>query len=322
MQLFVSGAAGFLGSRVIEAILAKKDGLRVNGRQAQLKRLIAFDVVEPPDFGDSRVQIRSGNLTDAAQVADLVDADTDVVLHFAAVVSGQAEADFELGMAVNFDATRSLLERLRKLGSVPVFLTTSSVAVFGGALPASVPDKHVWQPQSSYGTQKALVDLLLADYTRRGFIHGRSLRMPTIAVRPGKPNLAASSFASSIIREPLAGQDAVCPVDPKTLLWLMSPQLAVENILHGMGLDQDSLGGQPVLNMPGLSVTVAQMLAALGKLAGPEVAARVSEKPDVRIQAIVNSWPGHFSAEQASVLGFKADLDVESIVRAHQQTVR
>lgn len=320
MKMVVTGAAGFLGRRVIEALLAVKGSILVDGEPRRLERLIAFDVVSAEGFDDYRVEVLTGSLTDSVQLAGLIDAQTDVVLHFAAVVSGQAEAEFELGMSVNLDAPRALLERLRVLAHNPVFLTTSSVAVFGGELPSSVTDDHVWRPQSSYGTQKAIVDLLLSDYTRRGFIRGRSLRMPTVSVRPGRPNQAASSFASGIIREPLAGQPAVCPVDLDTHLWLMSPSTATRNILHGLALKQPDFAGQPVVNLPGLSVRVASMLDALAMEGGPAARSLVKLQPDPRIQAIVNSWPGHFNAHQALGLGFSADPDFTSIVRTYLAT--
>ncbi|WP_296185715.1 D-erythronate dehydrogenase [Pseudomonas sp. UBA1879] len=321
MKIVVTGAAGFLGRRVIDALLAQPGPIVIDGKPRQLEKLVAFDVIRAEGFDDARVEVRAGNLSDAKQLADLIDTQTDAVLHFAAVVSGQAEAEFELGMAVNLDAPRALLERVRILAHNPVLLTTSSVAVFGGELPLSVADDHVWRPQSSYGTQKAVVDLLMADYTRRAFVRGRSLRMPTVSVRPGKPNQAASSFASGIIREPMAGQPAVCPVDPETRLWLMSPDTAVRNILHGLALEQQAFGGQPVVNLPGLSVSVAAMLDALINEGGPSARALVTLKPDPRIQAIVNSWPGHFTAQKALALGFSADADFTSIVRAHRTTL-
>jgi nucleoside-diphosphate-sugar epimerase len=230
-------------------------------------------------------------------------------------VSGQAEQDFDLGMRINFDATRALLERIRAVGGKIKFVMTSSVAVFGGALPETVPDSQVWAPKSSYGTEKALADLLLSDYSRRGFVDGRSLRMPTIVVRPGKPNRAASSFASGIIREPIQGDEAICPVVADTILWLMSPRLAIENLLHGHELAAASLSSR-VLNMPGLSISVGDMIASLRRVAGEEVVARIKWERDPAIEAIVNSWPGNFSAEGATALGFKCDTDFDQVIAA------
>ena len=219
-------------------------------------------------------------------------------------------------MKVNFDAARMVLERMRELGTGAKFVTTSSVAVFGGLLPATVDDAQVWAPQSSYGTEKAMVDLLLADYSRRGFVDGRSLRMPTIVVRPGKPNRAASSFASGIIREPINGVDTVCPVAPETILWLMSPERAIENLIHGQELRGEQFTQGRVINMPGLSISVREMMEALARVAGREVTQSVASEADPAIERIVNSWPGSFSAVYARKLGFKFDTDFDSVIQA------
>jgi D-erythronate 2-dehydrogenase len=318
MTIVVTGAAGFLGQRLIRALLARESVMDSAGRQRPVERIAAFDVVPLAGIDDARVHVSTGDLADPAQLERLIDTDTHSVFHLAAVVSGQAEQDFDLGMRVNFDATRAVLERLRALGQHAKFVMTSSVAVFGGAgpLPACVDDDYVWAPQSSYGTEKALADLLLSDYSRRGFVDGRSLRMPTVVVRPGKPNRAASSFASGIIREPLHGEPAICPVDPRTVLWLMSPQRAIDNLIHGHELDAAQLSAGRVINMPGLSITVAEMVASLRRIAGDEVAARIAFTPDPAIERIVNSWPGNFSARYARSLGFVHDDGFDSVIRA------
>jgi nucleoside-diphosphate-sugar epimerase len=320
MNIVVTGAAGFLGRRLIRALL-ERDGMtdgtcKGEPRKRPIEQIIAFDVVPPEGIDDPRVQVVTGDLADPAQLERLIDVRTHSVFHLAAIVSGEAEQDFDLGMRINFDATRALLERLRTLGHCPKFVMTSSVAVFGGTLPALVDDSHVWAPQSSYGTEKALADLLLADYSRRGFVDGRSLRMPTIVVRPGKPNRAASSFASGIIREPLNGEAAVCPVDPQTVLWLMSPGRAIENLIHGHELAAAQLSDGRVINMPGLSITVAEMVASLRRIAGDATAARITFTPDPAIERIVNSWPGNFSARYARSLGFAHDDNFDSVIRA------
>ncbi len=320
MKILVTGAAGFLGKRLIRALLERGHLADSTGERRPVEQIVAFDVVPLEGIDDPRVQVRAGDLTDRGQLERLVDAHTQGVFHLAAVVSGQAEQDFDLGMRVNFDATRALLERLRALGQQPRFVMTSSVAVFGGAsspLPACVDDSHVWAPQSSYGTEKALADLLLADYSRRGFVDGRSLRMPTIVVRPGKPNRAASSFASGIIREPLGGEPAICPVDPGTVLWLMSPRRAIDNLIHGYELTATQLSGGRVINMPGLSITVAEMIDSLRRVAGDEAVARIAFEPDPAIERIVNSWPGNFSAHYARSLGFVHDDDFDHVIRAY-----
>ncbi|WP_339070059.1 D-erythronate dehydrogenase [Pseudomonas idahonensis] len=315
MNILVTGAAGFLGRRLIEALLQRGTLTDRHGQLQPIKRITAFDREPVQGLDDPRVQVKEGDISDEQVLAKLIDADTDSIFHLAAVVSSQAEGDFELGMRVNFSATQGLLERARQLGSSPKWVMTSSVAVFGGQLPENVDDDQVWAPQSSYGTQKAMNDLLLADYSRRGFVDGRSLRMPTIVVRPGKPNLAASSFASGIIREPLSGQASVCPVALDTRLWLMSPAQAIANLIHGHELAAERLSQGRVINMPGLSLTVAQMIDALREVAGDEVAQRIQLRPDARIERIVGSWPGAFSARYASELGFTADEDFIGVIR-------
>ena len=199
---------------------------------------------------------------------------------------------------------------------------TSSVAVFGGDLPELVPDDHIWAPQSSYGTQKAMADLLMSDYARKGFVDARSIRLPTIVVRPGKPNLAASSFASGIIREPLHGEEAVCPVRPETPLWLMSPRSVIRNLLHALDLPADRLGRGRVINLPGLSIRVADMIAALGRIAGPDTSGRIRMQRDPKVEQIVNSWPGNFAAAHAKSLGFVADTDFADIIHAFMEDER
>ncbi|MDC7814301.1 D-erythronate dehydrogenase [Pseudomonas sp. BLCC-B112] len=315
MNILVTGAAGFLGRRLIEALLQRGTLTDRHGQLQPIKRITAFDREPVQGLDDPRVQVKEGDISDEQVLAKLIDADTDSIFHLAAVVSSQAEGDFELGMRVNFSATQGLLERARQLGSCPTWVMTSSVAVFGGQLPENVDDDQVWAPQSSYGTQKAMNDLLLADYSRRGFVDGRSLRMPTIVVRPGKPNLAASSFASGIIREPLSGQTSVCPVPLNTRLWLMSPAQAIANLIHGHELAAERLSQGRVINMPGLSLTVAQMINALREVAGDEVAQRIQLRPDAKIERIVGSWPGAFSARYASELGFTADEDFIGVIR-------
>lgn len=316
MEIVVTGAAGFLGRRLVHALLERDTLTDQTGQARRIKRITAFDVTALDGINDPRVHVRVGDIADPKQIEDLVNVGTSSIFHLAAIVSGQAEQDFDLGMRVNFDATRSLLERARSLGSGIKFVMTSSVAVFGGQLPAIVDDTQVWAPQSSYGTEKALSDLLLADYSRRGFVDGRSLRMPTVVVRPGKPNRAASSFASGIIREPVNGLRAICPVAPDTLLWLISPARAVENIVRGHELAQQRLTAGRVINMPGLSISVDDMVAAMRRVAGDDVAGRVEFRRDPDIEPMVRSWPGNFSAVYARSLGFESDTDFDSVIRA------
>jgi nucleoside-diphosphate-sugar epimerase len=316
MNITITGAAGFLGQRLIAALLARGELTGSGGALEPISEITACDIVAPAPWNDLRVKTIACDIGAPADVAAVIGPQTDTVFHLAAVVSGQAEQDFDLGMRVNFEGTRTILERTRHAAPGARFVMTSSVAVFGGELPGVLPDSQVWEPKSSYGTQKAINDLLMADYSRRGFVDGRSLRMPTIVVRPGKPNKAASSFASGIIREPLHGLEAICPVAPDTLLWLMSPASAIANILHGHELPGAELGTRRVINMPGLSIKVADMLAALRRIGGDEAADRVILRRDPAIEAIVNSWPGAFSADYAKALGFVADTDFDEVIRA------
>jgi nucleoside-diphosphate-sugar epimerase len=275
------------------------------------------DVVPGHDFNDPRVQVIAGDIADSALLHDVIDADTSSVFHLAAVVSGQAEADFDLGMRINLDASRQLLEACRRIGSKPKVVFTSSVAVYGGRLPEIVRDDTALNPQSSYGVQKAIGELLLKDYSRKGFVDGRVLRLPTISVRPGRPNKAASSFASGIIREPLNGEEAVCPVAPDTRLWLLSPRKAIDCLVAGHELDANQLGDNPVINLPGISVTVSDMLAALARVAGPALLNRIRWEPDATVSHIVGGWPGAWDVARALSLGLTGDTDFDSVVKAY-----
>ncbi|NMX66216.1 SDR family oxidoreductase [Pseudomonas sp. WS 5111] len=314
MNILVTGAAGFLGRRLIEALLLRGSLTDRTGQSRPIGQIVAFDMVELTGIADPRVKVVCGDIANAQVLESLIDANTDSIFHLAAVVSSQAEGDFELGMRINFSATQNMLERVRQLGTCPKWVMTSSVAVFGGQLPEQVPDNQVWAPQSSYGTQKAMNDLLLADYSRRAFVDGRSLRMPTIVVRPGKPNLAASSFASGIIREPLNGQPSVCPVPLDTRLWLMSPAQAIGNLIHGHELGGEQLVQGRVINMPGLSITVERMIDALRQTAGAQVAERIRMEPNQAIERIVGSWPGAFCATYSRDLGFTADEHFTDVI--------
>jgi nucleoside-diphosphate-sugar epimerase len=273
--------------------------------------------MDAPAIDDPRVRSVAGDLADAAVIERAVTPDTDSVFHLAAVVSGQAEADFDLGMRVNLDATRLLLERCRRLDRPPKFVFTSSLAVFGGPVPDPVGDDAPVMPQSSYGAEKAIGEFLVYDMTRKGFLDGRSLRLPTVTVRPGKPNKAASSFASGIIREPLAGIDAPCPVAPATKMWVTSPRAVITNLITGHEAQAASFAYTRSINVPGIAVAVGDMVAALRRIAGDEVADRVRWQYDPAIDRIVSTWPANFAPRLGASLGMRADADFEDIVRAY-----
>ena len=308
MKVLVTGAAGFLGSRLARALLAGAPGL------PKVSKLVAVDLAAG-GIDDPRVDWKTGTIADDRFTRSIVETDLDAVYHLAAVVSGQAEAEFDLGMRVNVDATRALLDGCRRLEKPPRFIFTSTLAVFGGALPAIVPDDIALVPQSSYGSEKAIAELLVNEYSRKRFVDGIVCRLPTVAVRPGAANAAASSFVSGIIREPLAGIDTVCPVPLDTRLWIASPALATANLVHAARVRTSDLEDRRTLNLPGLSVTPEGMLDSLERVAGPAVRARVRCELDRRIMQIVCTWPGAFDVSRAVRLGFSADHDIDSIVR-------
>lgn len=317
MKVLITGGAGFLGQRLTRKLLATGSLKNAAGRDEKIDRLLLLDVVPAPASDDPRVEILTGDVLDPDLMKRAIDAETASIFHLAAVVSSQAEADFELGMRVNLDALLRVLERCRYLGHRPKVVFTSSVAVFGGDLPDVVQDDTAPNPQSSYGAQKAIGDILLFDYSRKGFIDGRGLRLPTISVRPGKPNKAASSFASGIIREPLNSEPAICPVTAETRLWLLSPRQVVECLIHGHDLDANVLGNRRIVNLPGVSVSVGEMIDTLGRVAGPDPVERISWQPDAVIQRIVGSWPKCWDSSRARALGFSGDTDFASIIRAY-----
>ncbi len=317
MRIVITGGAGFLGTRLARAILARDTLTDARGAKRAVRELVLLDVASAPDFGDARVRAIAGDLADPAVIERAVTPDTDSVFHLAAVVSGQAEAEFDVGMRVNLDATRALLERCRRLAAPPKFVFTSSLAVFGGPLPDPVPDDAPLTPQASYGTQKAIGEYLVYDMTRKGFLDGRSLRLPTITVRPGKPNKAASSFASGIIREPLAGGDAPYPGAPTTRMWVQSPRAVIANLIVGHEAPASAFAHTRSINVPCISVAIGDMVAALRRVAGDAVADRVKWQYDPAIDRIVSTWPAKFAPKLGPALGMSADADFEGIVRAY-----
>ena len=266
--------------------------------------------------------IRSLNIVPAISrmqqtVRGLIDSDTRLVIHLAAVVSGTAEADFDLGMRVNLDGARNLLEAVRAQGNRPRLLFSSSIAVFGGNLPAVVTDSTTPTPQGSYGIQKYIGEQLVQDFTRKGFIDGRAVRIPTVVVRPGKPNGAASGFASNIIREPLAGLPVILPVDPSTRMWIASPRAVVRMLKHAIALPAADWGWHRAINLPGFVASMDEEMATLRKFAGDEVVRLIEHKPDDKVNQLVKTWAANFDTSRANAMGFVADQNFEEVVRGY-----
>jgi len=314
MHILITGAAGMIG-RKLTARLVKDSNL--NGKS--IDRLTLVDVVAPekPAGFSGAVELSASDLSASGVAAKTIAGKPEVIFHLAGVVSGEAETDFEKGYRVNLDGTRTLLEAIRKANYKPKVVFTSSIAVYGAPFPRSIPDDFHLTPLTSYGTQKAICELLLADYSRRGFLEGVGIRLPTICVRPGKPNKAASGFFSGIIREPLAGQEALLPVADSVRHTHASPRAAVGFLIHAAGLTPAQLGPRINLAMPGVSCTVGEQIDALRRVAGDKVAARIRRAPDELVQRIVSGWAEQLDAKRARDLGFKAEVKFDDIVRVH-----
>ncbi|MGO1614589.1 MAG: D-erythronate dehydrogenase [Halomonas sp.] len=314
MHIAITGAAGFLGQRLVQQLIAKGEL-----RQQAITRLTLIDQVEAPqpDPGNIAVNSIALDITAPGALDSVLAQRPDVIYHLAAVVSSAAEADLDLGMRVNFDATRALLEGCREQALTHTrLIMASSVAAYGGELPEVLDDMTALHPQNSYGAQKAMCELLINDYSRRGLVDGLVLRLPTIVIRPGRPNAAASSFASSILREPLNGDEAVCPVPVELSMFVMSPGKVVDALIHGAEVPSEALGPFRAFMLPGITVTVAEMLEALREAAGEKALARVRYEPDPRIEAIVASWPAQFATAKAQQLGFVGDDNFKQIIDA------
>jgi len=328
-NVVITGGAGFLGSRLARELLAAGSLDVAGGGPRPLSRVTLIDQAPVPEdlAADARVTAIRGDLGElldplAAGPRTLaVGGDAEMIFHLAAAVSGECEADFDLGIRANLRATEALLASCRALGTSPVVVFSSSLAVFGDSadhpLPEVVDDQTLPNPQTSYGAQKAIGEQLLADYTRKGFLRGRALRLVTISVRPGRPNAAASGFMSGIIREPLAGQRATCPVAADTEVALASPDKAIAGLLCAATASDQAWGGRSAVNLPALTVSVADMAAALTRVAGPQVSALIDWIPDPQIARIVASWPARVRADRAGQLGLTPDPDFDSIIRMH-----
>jgi D-erythronate 2-dehydrogenase len=301
-KILIIGAAGMIGRKLSARL--QKDGAA---------ELMLHDVVSA---GPGAIV---SDLSAAGEAEKLVASRPDIIFHLAAIVSGEAEADFEKGYRINLDGTRRLFEAVRKVGDgyKPRMVFTSSIAVFGAPFPEAIGDEFLNAPLTSYGTQKAIGELLLSDYTRRGFFDGIGIRLPTICVRPGKPNKAASGFFSGILREPLSGQEAVLPVPESVRHWFASPRAAIEFLVHAATIDTAKLGTRRNLSMPGISATVGEQLEALRKVGGDKAARLIRRAPDATIMRIVEGWPQNFDARRALALGFRADSSFEQIIRIH-----
>ena len=317
MNILIIGAAGMIGRKLTDALL-KRGG--IGGRA--IGRLTLADIVAPekPDFS-GEIETIAADLSQPGIAETLIASRPDLVFHLAAIVSGEAEADFEKGYRVNLDGTRTLFEAIRLAGSKeryhPRVVFTSSIVVFGEPLPDVISDNHCLTPLTSYGTQKAIGELLLADYSRKGFFDGIGIRLPTISIRPGKPNKAASGFFSSILREPLIGEEAVLPVSETVRHWFASPRAAVQFILHAAELDTGSLGQLRTLTMPGLCATVGEQIEALRRVAGDDATRLIRREPNETIANIIAGWPQGFDAARAEALGFRGETSFDEIIRVH-----
>ena len=316
MHILIIGAAGMVGRKLAERLA--KDG-HLGGRE--ITKATLHDVIEPsaPVGAKFTSTTLASDFSLPGEAAKLVAGKPDVIFHLAAIVSGEAEQDFDKGYRINLDGTRYLFEAIRQIGGgyKPRVVFTSSIAVFGAPFPDAIYDEFFTTPLTSYGTQKAIGELLLNDYSRRGFFDGVALRFPTICVRPGKPNKAASGFFSNIIREPLAGHEAVLPVPDTVMHWHASPRAAVGFLIHAATMDTAKLGNRRTVTLPGLACTIAEQIEALRRVAGDKVVARIKREPDATIMKIVEGWPRNFNAKRAQDLGFQAETTFDEIIRVH-----
>jgi nucleoside-diphosphate-sugar epimerase len=316
MHILITGAAGMIGRKLIERLSVDR---ALNGQP--IERLTLLDVVAParPAGFSDHVKTRTGDLADPAVAAKAISERPDVIFHLAGVVSGEAEVNLEKGYHVNLDGNRALLEAIRTTGDgyKPRVIFTSSIAVFGAPFPQAIPDDFHLTPLTSYGAQKAMCEQMLADYTRKGILEGVGIRLPSIVVRPGKPNKAASGFFSGIIREPLNGEEAQLPVADTVVHTHASPRSAIGFLIHAVGLPRDKIEPRINLTMPGVCCTVAEQIEALRRIAGDNVAARIRREPDELVARIVDGWPQRFDARRAIELGFRAETTFEEIIHVH-----
>jgi nucleoside-diphosphate-sugar epimerase len=313
MRILITGAAGMIGRKLAERL--SKDG-HLGGQE--ISALTLTDIVAPIAPQGISATLDTSDIATPGEAARLVATRPNVIFHTAGIVSGEAESDFDKGYRVNLDGSRLLLEAIRQIpGYRPRFVFTSSIAAFGAPYPEAIDDEFITAPLTSYGTQKAMVELLLADYTRRSFIDGVGIRLPTICIRPGQPNKAASGFFSNILREPLVGQEAVLPVEGSVRAWHASPRAAIGFLIHAATMDTAPLGARRNLNMPGLSATVDEQIDALRQVAGEQAVKLIRKRIDPAIARMVDGWPRNFDASRALGLGFRADASFAEIIRNH-----
>ena len=311
MRVLITGGGGFLGQKLARELASRG---RLCGQEISRLALCDLAVPEKP-VADFEVDCIAADISDRKIVAGLLSSGFDVIYHLAAVVSGAAEADFDLGIRVNLFGTLNLLEEARALGTKPIFVYASSCAVHGGEEPEIIPDGVELNPQTSYGAQKAMGELLLNDMSRKGFVDGRGLRLPTVSIRPGKANAAASSFMSSIFRDPLQGEASNCPVGKDFAVWHTAPRTMIRNLIHAAEMDSTAFGPNRCLNLPGRTDTIGEMIAAMTAVAGPEAESRITWETDPVIEKIVMGWRNHFRPEKGLALGFEADESFENSVR-------
>ena len=316
MKILIMGGAGMIGQKLLNLILKKEE---INNQK--ISEITLFDIIDAPYPQDTNILINStsGDISDEKVSKNLISSRPDIIFHLAAIVSGQAEQEFDLGWNINAKGSWGLFEAIRQQGEdyCPRLIFTSSIAVFGAPFPEKIPDDFFTTPLTSYGAQKAISELLLADYSRKNMVDGVSIRLPTICVRPGKPNLAASGFFSGIIREPLNGQEAILPVSTGVRHWHATPRAAAGFLIHAAEIDSSKLNDRITLNMPGLSVTVQEQIDALQSVAGSDVVKLIKHQPDPTIQKIVSGWARDFDTRRSIELGFKAETSFEEIIKTY-----
>ena len=316
MKILIMGGAGMIGQKLLNLILKKEE---INNEK--ISEITLFDIIDAPYPQDAMISIKStsGDISDEKVSKNLISSKPDIIFHLAAIVSGQAEQEFDLGWNINAKGSWGLFEAIRQQGEnyCPRLIFTSSIAVFGAPFPEKIPDDFFTTPLTSYGAQKAISELLLADYSRKNMVDGVSIRLPTICVRPGKPNLAASGFFSGIIREPLNGQEAILPVNTDVRHWHATPRAAAGFLIHAAEIDSSKLNDRITLNMPGLSVTVQEQIDALQSVAGSDVVKLIKHQPDPTIQKIVSGWARDFDTRRSIELGFKAETSFEEIIKTY-----